>query len=160
HDNIVVIYEVGTYAGRPYMVLEYIEGQTLRQWMHDRAASAEPAQVPPARAAELMLPVVRALACAHEQGVIHRDLKPENIMLTRAGTVKVLDLGTARWIAASVSGPELAAAPAAPAAASALAGTRSYMSPEQARGIIDHRSDVWAVGVTLFELVTGTRPVP
>jgi serine/threonine protein kinase len=104
HENIVVIYEVGevgSAGGHPYMVLEYLEGQTLRQWLREHAAtSGEHAPVPPGRAVELMLPVVRALAYAHGQGIVHRDLKPENVMLTRAGVIKVLDFGIAKLLAA------------------------------------------------------------
>jgi len=162
HENIVVIYEVGTHRGRPYMVLEYLEGQTLRHWMIDHADTAEPpARVPPARAMELMLPVVRALAYAHDQGIVHRDLKPENVMLTRAGVTKVLDFGVAKRVEAPVPDPGPEGDAAEPAASSsALAGTRAYMSPEQLTlGAIDHRADVWAAGIMLFELVTGAHPV-
>jgi WD40 repeat protein len=168
HENIVVIHEVGEHQGQPYMVLEYLEGQTLRQWLRDHAAvtaiSRERTPVPPGRAVELMLPVVRALAYAHERGIVHRDLKPENILLTRDGTIKVLDFGLARLL----PGPapdEIAQAHGCTGAAeihsSALIGTLPYMSPEQMKvGVIDHRTDLWAVGIILFELVTGTHPVP
>jgi serine/threonine protein kinase len=99
HENIVVIHEVGEHDGHPYMVLEYLEGQTLRQWLCEHAAAAgEHAPVPPGRAVELMLPVVRALAYAHERGIVHRDLKPENVLLTRSGTIKVLDFGIAKLL--------------------------------------------------------------
>jgi len=159
HENIVVIYEVGAQGRQPYMVLEYLEGQTLRQWMADHAATAgPPARVPPAHAVDLMLPVVRALAYAHDQGIVHRDLKPENVMLTRTGAIKVLDFGIATWVEAPASGP--AGDDVRLAVSSALAGTRPYMSPEQLNlGAIDHRADVWAVGIMLFELVTGAHPV-
>ncbi|HEX7841361.1 MAG TPA: serine/threonine-protein kinase, partial [Kofleriaceae bacterium] len=163
HENIVVIYEVGAHGGQPYMVLEYLEGQTLRQWMNDHAATAgPPARVPPARAVDLMLPVVRALAYAHDQGIVHRDLKPENVMLTRAGVIKVLDFGVAKDVEAPVPDPGPAGDDAGPtASSSALAGTRPYMSPEQlSLGALDHRADVWAVGIMLFELVAGAHPLP
>ena len=162
HENIVVIHEVGAHGRQPYMVLEYLEGQTLWQWMTDHAATAEPpARVPPARAADLMLPVVRALAYAHDQGIVHRDLKPENVMLTRAGTIKVLDFGIAKWVEAPAPDPGPAGDDAGPmTSSSALVGTRSYMSPEQLRlDAVDHHADVWAVGIMLFELVAGAHPV-
>ncbi len=162
HENIVVIYEVGTHRGRPFMVLEYLEGQTLRQWMRDHAdAAGPPARVPPARAVDLMLPVIRALAYAHEQGIVHRDLKPENIMLTRAGVTKVLDFGIAKLVVFPGPNPGSAVGDVRPFAdSSSLAGTLPYMSPEQVTlGSIDHRADVWAAGIMLFELVTGTHPV-
>ena len=160
HDNIVVIYEVGAHRRQPYMVLEYLEGQTLRQWMNDHAATAEPpARVPPTRAVELMLPVVRALAYAHDQGIVHRDLKPENVMLTRAGVIKVLDFGVAKHM--ETPAPGAAGEDGGPTASSSTAaGTRPYMAPEQLNlGDIDHRADVWAVGIMLFELVAGAHPV-
>jgi serine/threonine protein kinase len=159
HENIVVIYEVGAHRGQPYMVLEFLEGQTLRQWMKDHAT---PARVPPDRAVELMLPVVRALAYAHDQGIVHRDLKPENVMLTGAGGIKVLDFGVAKHLGAAATpdpGPTGHDA-GPPARGSALVGTPPYMSPEQLTlGAIDHRADVWAVGIMLFELVAGAHPV-
>ncbi|HWN66898.1 MAG TPA: serine/threonine-protein kinase, partial [Haliangium sp.] len=174
HENIVVIHEVGEHEGNPYMVLEYLEGQTLRDWLKGRSTSAmerdasKPAlshtPVPPGRAVELMLPVVRALAYAHERGIVHRDLKPENIMLTHAGTIKVLDFGIAKLL----SQPDpientttaLDLVPTA-VSSSALIGTLPYMSPEQMNmGAIDHRTDLWAAGIMLFEMVTGQHPVP
>jgi serine/threonine protein kinase len=178
HENIVVIHEVGEAGGAggpPYMVLEYLEGQTLRQWLREHAAAAgEHAPVPPGRAVELMLPVVRALAYAHERGIVHRDLKPENVMLTRSGTVKVLDFGIAKVLSASMPGggeseeapegagdtvPDRVSDPVA-IDSRALIGTLPYMSPEQMNvGVIDHRSDLWTVGVMLFELVTGRHPM-
>src|SRR5262245_34129006 len=160
HENIVVIYEVGAHGRRPYLVLEYLEGQTLRQWMNDHAATLDGSgRVPPARAVDLMLPVVRALAYAHDQGIVHRDLKPENVMLTRGGVIKVLDFGVAKHVEAPA--PDAAGDdPGQAASSSTLAGTRPYMSPEQLRlGAIDHRADVWAAGIMLFELVSGAHPV-
>ncbi|HEX7843941.1 MAG TPA: serine/threonine-protein kinase, partial [Kofleriaceae bacterium] len=162
HENIVVIHEVGEHEDTPYMVLEYLEGQTLRQWLLEYAGAAGPCvRVPPARAVELMLPVVRALAYAHEQGIVHRDLKPENVMLTRTGSIKVLDFGVAKRLEAAVRDVEPSdSTPLPVAASSTLAGTLPYMSPEQLTlGAVDHRADVWAVGIMLFELVAGAHPV-
>ncbi|ACY13832.1 protein kinase domain-containing protein [Haliangium ochraceum] len=181
HENIVVIHEVGEVGGaggEPYMVLEYLEGQTLRAWLRARETGAgqrEP--VSPTRAVELMLPVVRALAYAHQRGIVHRDLKPENVMLTRAGGVKVLDFGIAKRVPiAATSTTEqptgdsfvsgvvdissgLVIGPAN-YLSSGIVGTLPYMSPEQMNaGEIDHRSDIWAVGIMLFELVAGRHPV-
>jgi serine/threonine protein kinase len=176
HENIVVIHEVGEQDGHPYMVLEYLEGQTLRQWMREHAAAAdEHAPVPPGRAVELMLPVARALAYAHARGIVHRDLKPENVMLTRAGTIKVLDFGIAKLLSRPRHGWEHSdggadgaidfhsgsVSGAGAGRCSSLIGTLPYMSPEQMnQGGIDHRSDLWAVGIMLFELVTGQHPIP
>ena len=169
HENIVVIHEVGEageHGGYPYMVLEYLEGQTLRQWLREHAAAAAVAGrrvlVPPGRAVELMLPVVRALAYAEEQGIVHRDLKPENIMLTRGGVIKVLDFGIAKLLTTYASNSESAGGDAGPTAghSNSLVGTLPYMSPEQMNGgAIDHRTDVWAAGIMLFELVAGAHPM-
>ena len=167
HENIVVIYEVGEHQGYPYMVLEYLKGQTLRQWLREHAATAASGQrtpVPPGRAVELMLPVVRALAYAHERGIVHRDLKPENILLTQAGTIKVLDFGLAKLLPRPTPDEISQAhehAGTAEIHSSALIGTLPYMSPEQMKvGVIDHRTDLWALGIMLFEMVTGAHPVP
>ncbi len=176
HENIVVIHEVGEQDGHPFMVLEYLEGRTLGQWMREHATTAgEHAAVPPGRVVELMLPVVRALAYAHERGIVHRDLKPENVMLTRSGTVKVLDFGIAKLLSGrrhdgegSDGGPDRAidvtsasVSGTGAVRSSALIGTLPYMSPEQMnQGLFDHRSDLWAVGIMLFELVTGRHPMP
>jgi WD40 repeat protein len=174
HENIVVIHEVDDIHGYPYMVLEYLEGRTLREWMaqRDRSATPEPPGeatlsprlVPPSLAVELMLPVVRALSCAHQLDIVHRDLKPENIFLTSAGRVVVLDFGIAKRLdARELSAIHASARP--PEAGSeltqegALLGTLPYMSPEQLRSEdIDARSDLWTVGIILYELVTGAHP--
>ncbi len=174
----MVIHEVGEHDGHPYMVLEYLEGLTLRQWPREHTAAASTSgqrvPVPPGRAVELILPVVRALAYAHERGIVHRDLKPENVMITRSGSIKVLDFGIAKLLVSPRHDGE--GSDSAPGGAgdvgsglvsgqagvlsSALIGTLPYMSPEQMNaGVIDHRSDVWTVGIMLFELVTGRHPI-
>jgi len=158
HENIVVIHEVDEYHGHPYMVLEYLEGQTLRQWLHEQAAASGPhASVPPSRAVELMMPVVRALAYTHERGLAHRDLKPENIILTRTGVIKVRNFGSAQLLTAPMQDESSDAS----AGIASFIRTFHYRPPEQMNvGAIDHRTDIWAVGIMLFELVTGTHPVP
>src|SRR5262249_32839785 len=98
HENIVVIYEVNEIDGTPYMVLEYLEGRTLREWMRSRAPPDADETVAPSLAVEVMIPVVRALGCAHQLGIVHRDLKPENIFMTNAGRVVVLDFGIAKQV--------------------------------------------------------------
>ncbi|HEY0477035.1 MAG TPA: protein kinase [Kofleriaceae bacterium] len=170
HDNIVVIHEVDEIRGYPYMVLEYLEGRTLREWMAQRERGADAAGdgaglVSPSLAVELMLPVVRALACAHPLGIVHRDLKPENIFLTGTGRVVVLDFGIAKRLdAIDLSVFDPVARPMQRGARltqdGALLGTMPYMSPEQLRAEdIDGRSDLWTVGILLYELVTGTHPL-
>ncbi|WP_437940873.1 nSTAND1 domain-containing NTPase [Sorangium sp. So ce341] len=189
HENIVVIHELGEHDGRPYMVLEYIKGKTLSELLSkqrdgldgerdEEDAEAPPsapaaAGLPPGRAVELMIPVVRALVCAHERGIVHRDLKPSNIMISDAGTVKVLDFGLAKLLggrdgerdgAADVALAETLLDDDANAlvltGAGARLGTAPYMSPEQwGGGPVDHRTDLWAVGILLAKLVLGRHPL-
>ncbi|HWN68481.1 MAG TPA: protein kinase, partial [Haliangium sp.] len=188
HENIVIIYEVGEHGQFPYMALEYLKGETLREHMRKRSGGgampfglAGYTPVPPRRAVEIMVPVVRALVRAHSMGIIHRDLKPENIMLTEDGGVKVLDFGLAKPLADAPRPAAVAAATAVAAAVAGLAGpglevddadqrlntrtnelvgTIPYMSPEQIKArAVDHRSDIWACGVILFEMVTGLHPL-
>lgn len=174
HENIVALYDIAEYQGHPYMVLEYVPGKTLSTWLHERQVRGKTEPVPPAQAAEIMLPVVRALQCAHEAGIVHRDLKPANIMLTKSGTVKVLDFGVAKLIVDTATPttneptvPERDASPARMGMsppdlteAGVLVGTRAYMAPEQWWGeSIDGRTDIWAVGIMLYQMVTGDHPL-
>jgi serine/threonine protein kinase len=170
HENIVVIHDVGEYLGHPYIVLEYLQGAPITRFFGIPMA--------PGRAAELMVPVVRALAFAHGQGIVHRDLKPDNIFLTDTGTIKVLDFGLAKLVqnaapeAAALMREELARMAAGASAGpsslvspgltqrGAIMGTIPYMAPEQwGSGEMDHRTDLWAVGIMLFEMVTGRHPL-
>lgn len=145
HENIVVIYEIGTINGRPYMVLEYLEGRTLREVISSTRQNGGRV-MSRGLALEMMVPVLRALDAAHQNELIHRDLKPENIMVLDSGQVKVLDFGIAKMMAAEGSNERH--------------GTRPYMSPEQwLGGDLDGRSDLWAVGIILYELLTGGHPL-
>ena len=155
HENIVVIYEADEWQGKPYLALEYLEGEPLARTLAGKT-------LPPARAIEIMVPVVRALVRAHELAIVHCDLKPDNIYLTGDGVVKVLDFGIARLFA----GPE--GRPAAPDASADLeatephgiSGTLPYMSPEQwGADEIDHRTDLWAIGIVFWEMLTGRHPL-
>src|SRR5262249_16912266 len=157
HEHIVVIHEVNEVAGVPFMVLEFLEGQSLRDVVGPRP-------LPPNRVVELVTPVVKALVRAHAVGVVHRDLKPENIFPTSWGTVKVLDFGIAKLFADRNDEvrprPADALSSAKPKLATqegAIVGTMPYMSPEQwgMGGSVDHRSDLYAVGVILYEMLTG-----
>jgi serine/threonine protein kinase len=160
HENIVVIHEVGVHEESPFMVLEYLQGQTLASLLGSGALQLK-------RAVEIMVSVLRALSSAQELGIVHRDLKPENIFLTDSGIVKVLDFGIAKVLRGDQGadvldrsvGPESARF-GGDANKSSFAGTLAYMSPEQweTRQDIDHRSDIWAVGVILFEMLAGRRP--
>jgi len=173
HENIVIIYEVGE-VGAPFMALEYIQGQALQKLIEGGQ------KLPVARAVELIVPVVRALACAHEQGIVHRDLKPDNVMITETGTVKVLDFGIAKLREASEGSAAEMRIPTdaelnmgmrastttgggeGMTRAGAIMGTMAYMSPEQwgIGGIeIDHRTDIWATGIMLFRMLAGRHPL-
>jgi WD40 repeat protein/serine/threonine protein kinase len=162
HENIVVVYEVVEHEGEPCLVLEYVEGSSLRSLM-DRSGPDAPqvGGTGVAPALELVIPVVRALVCAHEQGVVHRDLKPENVLLTHDGRVKVVDFGIAVRLGAEAA-PALGPVDTDTSSTDGdrMEGTSLYMAPEQWLGDeIDHRTDLWAVGLLLFELCAGRHPL-
>lgn len=173
HENIVSLYDIAEHEGLPYMVLEYVQGKTLSMWLRERRQGDRFELVPPIQAAEIMAPVVRALQCAHEAGIVHRDLKPANIMLAKSGTVKVLDFGVAKLVATAQPAPEGDGHTESPEAwakqastmadlteTGAMVGTRIYMAPEQWWGEnVDGRTDIWAVGIMLFQMVTGEHPL-
>jgi serine/threonine protein kinase len=156
HPNVCVVYEVGRAEdGRHFIAMEYVEGETLRARLVREAVS-------PAEAVDVAAQVAEALAAAHRAGIVHRDTKPENVMLRADGYVKVLDFGVAKVLDPFVESlaPEPAPAHAAPVETeSGALGTVSYMSPEQARGErVDGRSDIFSLGVVLYEMLAGERP--
>lgn len=150
HENIVMVYDVDDSSEHPYMTLEYIRGHTLHELIR-------PAGLRAPVALEVMIPVARALAHAHDLGIVHRDLKPRNIMVADAGSIKLVDFGLARPIR-SREWP--AAGPARRAwGEGGAGGTLLYMAPEQiGSDLPDHRCDLWAVGIILHELCTGAHP--
>jgi serine/threonine protein kinase len=161
HDNIVIIYEVDSHAGMPYMVLEYLEGKSLRDVMGP-FGNGDP--MPASRVVELILPVARALARAAELGIVHRDLKPENVLVTHNGGVKVLDFGIAKALGTDEVKSQLASQSGSKdmtlTREGAMVGTLPYMSPEQmGMDHIDHRSDLFSLGLIMFEMLTGEHPV-
>jgi len=163
HENIITIHEVGEHDGLPYMVLEYLEGTTLSHVLDGK---------PPLRQfVELMIPVVRALERAHEHGIVHRDLKPSNVFVTDRGQVKVLDFGVARLIDRTAEltsavdprvqqlADDLGSASVTFTGSNSLVGTLPYMSPEQwGAGVVDHLSDLWAVGIIFWRAITDVHP--
>jgi serine/threonine-protein kinase len=142
HPNVVSVFDQGNDNGRPYMVMEYVEGSTLRNLI------AREAPMEPQRALDLLIPVVSAVAAAHEAGIIHRDLKPENVLISVRGQIKVADFGLARAVTAHTA-----------TANGMLIGTVSYIAPELVtHGHSDTRCDVYALGVMMFEMLTGRKP--
>ena len=147
HPQICKVYDAGEIDGIRFIALQYIEGEDLKQYLKRNGRKREPDE-----AVRIVLQILRALEAAHEQGVIHRDLKPENIMLNKKNQPVIMDFGLARkTIASSDAG----------LTQGMIVGTAAYMSPEQATGKaegIDHRSDIYSVGVMLFEMLTGEWP--
>jgi tetratricopeptide (TPR) repeat protein len=142
HPNLCTVHDVGESDGRLYLVLSFYEGETLRERIRR-------GPLPLAEARDVAIQVARGLARAHEAGIVHRDIKPANVMLTRRGEAKILDFGIAR----------LQGDPASLTRTGASWGTPAYMSPEQARGeTVDGRTDVWSLGVMLYEMLAGRRP--
>ncbi|MGH9846469.1 MAG: serine/threonine-protein kinase, partial [Blastocatellia bacterium] len=148
HPNIVTVYEIGEVDGAPFIVSEFIEGDTLRQLIPPSGMRLD-------QALEIAIQIANALAFAHQLGIVHRDIKPENVMVRSDGYVKVLDFGLAKLSDAlddrDAQDPSFNAG--------MVMGTITYMSPEQARGYkVDARTDIFSLGATLYELVTGVKP--
>jgi len=150
HPNILVVYEVGTHNRAPYLVSELIEGESLRERLNGGA-------LPARKAVETAVQIAQGLSAAHEKGIIHRDLKPDNVFIMKNGHVKILDFGLAKLARNrdEVGGATLTEA----TDAGTVLGTVGYMSPEQVLGKpLDARSDLFSLGVVLYEMLSGTRP--
>ncbi|MFY9554720.1 MAG: protein kinase, partial [Blastocatellia bacterium] len=156
HPNIITIYDFGHENGRDYIASEFVEGRTLRAYVGDPGLTLN-------EIIDVAVQVARALEAAHSAGIVHRDIKPENIVLRPDGYVKVLDFGLAK-LTERESGDDKAAESASwrvdfETQAGMVLGTVNYMSPEQARGqTVDGRSDLFSLGVVLYELIAGRRP--
>src|SRR6266403_1897679 len=158
HPNILTVYEIGEVDGKNYIATELIDGQTLREHLSHKESLQLKTIL------KIGVQVSEALSAAHQAGIIHRDIKPENIMLRKDGYAKVLDFGLAklsepRALATGSAGSEDATRVQVNTTPGMVMGTVSYMSPEQARGkVTDARTDIWSLGVVLYEMLSGKVP--
>jgi serine/threonine protein kinase/Tol biopolymer transport system component len=174
HPNILAVYDIGSYQQAPYLVSELLEGETLRERLSQSsraslvgpALSAGPpvsamhAGLPVRRAVEYAVQIAHGLAAAHDKNLVHRDLKPENVFITTDGRVKILDFGLAKLTQSdALNATDLApTTPNLDTQRGMILGTMGYMAPEQVRGLpVDHRADIFAFGVTLYEMLAGRR---
>lgn len=151
HPNILAVYHFGIFEGAPYIVSELLEGGTLRQLL-------ERGPMPVRKAIDYGVQIAHGLAAAHEKGIVHRDLKPENLFVTKDGRVKILDFGLAKLMRHHPDPDGAAPTMTQKTDPGMVMGTAGYMSPEQVRGkALDHRTDIFAFGAILYEMLTGKR---
>ncbi len=152
HPNILVVHDVGTHEGSPFIVSELLQGESLREKLG--------APLPPKKAVEYAIEIAHGLAAAHEKGIVHRDIKPENVFVAKNGHVKILDFGVAKLLPSfEASGVDTETPTASATQPGTAVGTVAYMSPEQIRGQpVDARSDLFSLGVVLYEMLSGKRP--
>jgi serine/threonine protein kinase len=153
HPNIVTIYSIEQVDGHLFLTMELVQGRPLSQLIRARGLSLE-------QLLNLAIPLADAVSAAHQQGIVHRDLKPDNIMVTDDGRPKVLDFGIARLAdVAAVADADTTVATSRLTGDMRVIGTIAYMSPEQAEGrSVDQRSDIFSLGIVLYEMATGERP--
>jgi serine/threonine protein kinase len=151
HPNILAVFDIGTSEGSPYVVSELLEGETLRERLRSGSITVR-------KSLDYALNIAHGLAAAHEKGIIHRDLKPENLFLTKDGRVKILDFGLAKLTQAEPGAHTSLPTATHGTEAGVVLGTAGYMSPEQVRGqSLDARSDIFSLGVILYEMLSGKR---
>ena len=151
HPNILAVFQMGTHQGAPYLVSELLEGQTLREQIKRGRLAVR-------KAIDCGVQIARGLAAAHEKGIVHRDLKPENLFVTKDGRLKILDFGLAKLTQPQSGSEHDAPTLTEGTAPGVVMGTVGYMSPEQVRGqTTDHRTDIFAFGAILYEMLAGKR---
>src|SRR5271165_2545680 len=151
HPNILAVYQFGVFESAPYMVSELLEGSTLRELLRHGA-------IPIRKAIDYGVQIAHGLAAAHDKGIVHRDLKPENLFVTKDGRVKILDFGLAKLTQRQPEPDGAAPTMTAGTDPGLVMGTAGYMSPEQVRGQpVDHRTDIFALGAILYEMLAGKR---
>lgn len=152
HPHILTVHDAGEFDGRQYLVTEFVDGGTLKEWAHGAKRGWR-------QTLELLIGVADGLAAAHQAGILHRDIKPENILVTTNGYAKLADFGLAKLQANQAGQEATGTRTVAPTRAGVIIGTIAYMSPEQAAGQpLDARSDIFSFGVVLYEVLAGQRP--